>query len=36
WARETYRHTSYISQFAKGVIAGFGLESYRLALISLI
>lgn len=36
WAREAYRHSSYISPNAKGVIAGFGLESYRLALISLI
>lgn len=36
WAREVYRHTSYISPFAKGVIAGFGLESYKLALISLL
>ena len=29
--RETFRHTSYISPVAKGVILGFGLESYRLA-----
>lgn len=36
WAREPFRHTSYISPFAKGVIAGFGLDSYRLALISLL
>jgi len=36
WARESFRHTSYISPFAKGVIAGFGLDSYRLALISLL
>lgn len=36
WARESYRHTSYISPVAKGVIAGFGLESYRLAVFSLI
>ncbi len=32
WARETFRHTSMISPYVKGVIAGFGLESYRLAL----
>ncbi len=36
WARESYRHTSYISPFAKGVIAGFGLDSYRLAILSLL
>jgi 3-dehydroquinate dehydratase-2 len=36
WAREVYRHTSYISPFAKGVIAGFGLDSYRLAILSLL
>ncbi|GCD80468.1 type II 3-dehydroquinate dehydratase [Schleiferia thermophila] len=31
-ARESYRHTSYISPYAKGVIFGFGPESYTLAL----
>ncbi len=31
WARESFRHTSYISAYAKGVIAGFGLQSYELA-----
>jgi 3-dehydroquinate dehydratase-2 len=36
WARETYRHISYIAPFAKGVIAGFGLESYRLALLNFV
>lgn len=36
WSRETYRHNSYISPVAKGVIAGFGLDSYRLAIISLL
>ncbi len=36
WARESYRHTSFISPNVKGVIAGFGLESYRLALICLL
>ncbi|HUH52967.1 MAG TPA: type II 3-dehydroquinate dehydratase [Microbacteriaceae bacterium] len=30
--REKFRHTSVISSVANGVIAGFGLESYRLAL----
>ena len=32
WAREAYRHTSYLSPNVLGVIAGFGLESYELAL----
>jgi len=31
-ARETFRHTSVISGVATGVIAGFGLDSYLLAL----
>ena len=31
-AREEFRHKSYISSVCKGVIAGFGLDSYRLAL----
>jgi len=31
-AREEFRHTSVISPVASGVIAGFGLHSYRLAL----
>ncbi len=31
WKRESYRHTSYLSPHVVGVIAGFGLESYRLA-----
>jgi 3-dehydroquinate dehydratase-2 len=30
-AREAFRHTSVISGVASGVIAGFGLEGYRLA-----
>ncbi len=30
--RETFRHTSVISGVATGVIAGFGFDSYRLAL----
>ncbi|GAA1061302.1 type II 3-dehydroquinate dehydratase [Agromyces bracchium] len=30
-AREAFRHTSVISGVASGVIAGFGAESYRLA-----
>ncbi|WP_350349789.1 type II 3-dehydroquinate dehydratase [Agromyces sp. G08B096] len=31
-AREAFRHTSVISGVASGVIAGFGTESYRLAI----
>lgn len=31
-ARERFRHTSVISAIATGVIAGFGFDSYRLAL----
>ncbi|WP_340066703.1 type II 3-dehydroquinate dehydratase [Ascidiimonas aurantiaca] len=30
--RESFRHTSYISPAAKGVILGFGLQSYDLAI----
>ncbi|MGB3591412.1 MAG: type II 3-dehydroquinate dehydratase [Nonlabens sp.] len=30
--RETDRHISYISSHAVGVISGFGLESYKLAI----
>lgn len=32
YARETFRHHSYISKHAAGVIIGFGLDGYRLAL----
>ena len=32
YAREEFRHQSYISPNAKGVILGFGLQSYELAL----
>mgnify|MGYP003624668751 CR=1 FL=1 len=31
-SRENFRHTSFIAPNAKGVIAGFGLQSYELAL----
>lgn len=34
-ARERFRHTSVISGIATGVIAGFGFDSYTLALIAL-
>ena len=30
FAREDFRHTSYITPVAKGIIIGFGLDSYRL------
>lgn len=33
-SREEFRHTSLISSVCKGVIAGFGLRSYELALLS--
>ncbi|MBV1924221.1 MAG: type II 3-dehydroquinate dehydratase [Flavobacteriaceae bacterium] len=32
FSREEFRHTSYISPNAKGVILGFGLKSYKLAI----
>jgi 3-dehydroquinate dehydratase II len=34
-AREEFRHTSVISGVATGTVAGFGPDSYRLALIAL-
>lgn len=34
FARESFRHHSYISPNAKGVILGFGMDSYKLALSS--
>ena len=34
YAREDFRHKSYISPNAKGIILGFGLKSYELALSS--
>jgi 3-dehydroquinate dehydratase-2 len=36
YSRESFRHQSYISGNAKGVILGFGLQSYELALVSFI
>ena len=32
FAREDFRHTSYITPNAKGLILGFGLDVYRLAI----
>lgn len=34
YKREQFRHVSYISPNAKGVILGFGLKSYELAILS--
>jgi 3-dehydroquinate dehydratase-2 len=34
-SREEFRHTSVISGVVKGSIAGFGVESYNLALIAM-
>lgn len=31
-AREAFRHHSYIASYAAGVITGFGLDGYRLAI----
>ncbi len=36
YGREEFRHVSYIAPNAKGVIAGFGLQSYELALESFV
>ena len=36
FARESFRHQSYISKNAKGIIIGFGLQSYKLAVESFI
>lgn len=36
YSRETFRHKSYLAPNAKGIIAGFGLLSYELALQSFI
>lgn len=35
YKRESFRHVSYIGPHCAGVIAGFGLDGYRLALLSL-
>ena len=34
FAREDFRHQSYIAPKAKGIIIGFGMQSYELALLS--
>jgi 3-dehydroquinate dehydratase-2 len=31
YQRESYRHSSYLSEVCRGCILGFGLDSYRLA-----
>jgi 3-dehydroquinate dehydratase-2 len=36
FSREAFRHVSYISPVAKGVILGFGLQSYDLAIQSFV
>lgn len=35
YSREAFRHVSFITPAARGLIAGFGLDSYRLAVESL-
>lgn len=32
YRRESFRHTSYLSDIASGVVIGFGMDSYRLGL----
>lgn len=34
YSRESFRHCSYLAPYVKGVITGFGLQSYELALLS--
>ena len=36
YSREPFRHKSLLSPVSRGIIAGFGLDSYRLALLSLL
>ncbi len=32
FAREKFRHHSYLSSVCKGIVCGFGMDSYRLAI----
>lgn len=36
FAREDYRHVSYLGKHCKGSISGFGLNGYELAMMSLV
>ena len=36
YAREDFRHQSFMAKHCKGVIAGFGMESYRMAIQSIL
>ena len=36
FAREDFRHTSFITPAAKGLIIGFGMDSYRLGVESIV
>ena len=36
YSRESFRHQNLIAPVCKGIITGFGLDSYRLAILSLI
>ena len=36
FSRENFRHKSYLSPMAKGIIVGFGLNSYRLGVEALL
>ncbi len=36
YAREEYRHHSFLSKNCRGIIVGFGLDSYRLAVESFV
>ncbi|MEK9609460.1 MAG: type II 3-dehydroquinate dehydratase [Flavobacteriaceae bacterium] len=36
FSREDFRHKSYLSSVVKGIIVGFGLDSYRLGVESLL
>lgn len=36
FSRETFRHVSFIAPHAKGIVAGFGLNTYQIAIQSLL